>query len=180
LRIASEHDTGNTFLRNCSKFVRLHGVMYRKTNLYSYSAILPLLLSHTVTRSHCMPVALLHYFYDCTIATQWSDTGVGACQATWSYEPFGRDTKWLRGSLCGQAVVLLATGCDASLWLGHCSNTQHYGSVNPSHSNAHCQTETVGFAGKCWHTGGQVSVTSELCVLRSHLSVCLHTSGLST
>ena len=47
------------FLRNCSKFFRLHGVICRNTNIYSYSVVFPL-----------QPVALLHLFNSVCLLSQ--------------------------------------------------------------------------------------------------------------
>jgi hypothetical protein len=47
-------------------------------------------------------------------------------------ETLRQDTKWLGDSHCGQAMDVLVTGWDTSLWLGRWSNIHYWERVNKS------------------------------------------------
>ena len=92
----------------------------------------------------------------------------------------GHNCRHLPGHGRGQPLWP-SSGCDASLWLDHCSNTVLWERLHEPQQCPLSNWDSVGFAGSCSHKRGQVSVTSELCVSCQATWVSgWHASGLST
>ena len=158
------------FLSNCNRFVRLHGVMYRETNIYSYSVV----PSHyTIIGGHCMPVSLLHCFYSLSLFCHRSEANIGLeCL-----------TSPLRAQMHSCRPLCPSSGCPhATVWLSHRCNTHSYESVHTSHSSTHNECRQCVCYGRIhrrdWVPACDVGATP---VLPRHSTLCVwDTCGSST
>jgi hypothetical protein len=116
-----------------SSETRLHGVISRKTNIYSYSVVLALHLSRRSLYACCF--VLLHYFSSLCVlsqnAGQHQRRGLKTLPSPLSVRMCRCRRLRVQRPQCPSSGSP-SQGWNASVWLSHCSNTQSYESATRS------------------------------------------------